>query len=154
MLPAEELERVACLLLALGGQLVEQELFERLWGEMALEHAGDRHRDRARLLGDDDDDGIGDLADADARAMACSNAYCNNAQVVILPADKAADYGTVDSLSGLRFAVESGSAGMAQAEEKGLTYTDVVDQATALLEDFILVIPILTLFLKRPKQHL
>ena len=53
-----------------GGQLVEQELFERLWGEMALEHAGDRHRDRARLLGDDDDDGIGDLADADARAMA------------------------------------------------------------------------------------
>ena len=68
MLPAEELERVACLLLALGGQLVEQELFERLWGEMALEHAGDRHRDRARLLGDDDDDGIGDLADADARA--------------------------------------------------------------------------------------
>ena len=67
-------------------------------------------------------------------AMACSNAYCNNAQVVILPADKAADYGTVDSLSGLRFAVESGSAGMAQAEEKGLTYTDVVDQATALLE--------------------
>ena len=37
---------------------------------MALEHAGDRHRDRARLLGDDDDDGIGDLADADARAMA------------------------------------------------------------------------------------
>lgn len=70
MLPAEELERVACLLLALGGQLVEQELFERLWGEMALEHAGDRHRDRARLLGDDDNDGIGDLADADARAMA------------------------------------------------------------------------------------
>lgn len=66
--------------------------------------------------------------------MECSNAYCNNAQVVILPADKAANYGTVDSLSGLRFAVESGSAGMAQAEEKGLPYTDVVDQATALLE--------------------
>ena len=67
-------------------------------------------------------------------SMSCSNAYCNNAQVVILPADKAANYGTVASLSGLRFAVESGSAGMAQAEEKGLTYTDVVDQATALLE--------------------
>jgi len=27
-------------------------------------------------------------------AMACSNAYCNNAQVVIVPADKAADYQT------------------------------------------------------------
>ena len=74
------------------------------------------------------------LTDEVTSSMACSNAYCNNAQVVILPADKAADYDTVDSLSGLRFAVESGSAGMAQAEEKGLTYTDVVDQATALLE--------------------
>ena len=74
------------------------------------------------------------LTDEVTSSMACSNAYCNNAQVVILPADKAADYGTVDSLSGLRFAVESGSAGMAQAEEKGLPYTDVVDQATALLE--------------------
>lgn len=74
------------------------------------------------------------LTDEVTSSMACSNAYCNNAQVVILPADKAADYGTVDSLSGLRFAVESGSAGMAQAEEKGLTYTDVIDQATALLE--------------------
>ena len=74
------------------------------------------------------------LTDEVTSSMACSNAYCNNAQVVILPADKAADYGTVDSLSGLRFAVESGSAGMAQAEENGLTYTDVVDQATALLE--------------------
>ena len=71
------------------------------------------------------------LTDEVTSSMACSNAYCNNAQVVILPADKAANYGTVDSLSGLRFAVESGSAGMAQAEEKGLTYTDVVDQATA-----------------------
>lgn len=74
------------------------------------------------------------LTDEVTSSMACSNAYCNNAQVVILPADKAANYGTVASLSGLRFAVESGSAGMAQAEEKGLTYTDVVDQATALLE--------------------
>ena len=74
------------------------------------------------------------LTDEVTSSMACSNAYCNNAQVVILPADKAADYDTVDSLSGLRFAVESGSAGMAQAEEKGLMYTDVVDQATALLE--------------------
>lgn len=74
------------------------------------------------------------LTDEVTSSMACSNAYCNNAQVVILPADKAANYGTVDSLSGLRFAVESGSAGMAQAEEKGLPYTDVVDQATALLE--------------------
>ena len=32
--------------------------------------------------------------------MACSNAYCNNAQVVIVPADKAADYQTVESVQG------------------------------------------------------
>lgn len=59
------------------------------------------------------------LTDEVTSSMACSNAYCNNAQVVILPADKAADYGTVDSLSGLRFAVESGSAGMAPGRGKG-----------------------------------
>ena len=55
------------------------------------------------------------LTDEVTSSMACSNAYCNNAQVVILPADKAANYGTVDSLSGLRFAVESGSAGMVRS---------------------------------------
>ena len=37
-------------------------------------------------------------------AMACSNAYCNNAQVVIVPADKAADYQTVESVKDLTFA--------------------------------------------------
>ena len=44
-------------------------------------------------------------------AMACSNAYCNNAQVVIVPADKAADYQTVESVKDLTFAAEAGSAG-------------------------------------------
>ena len=46
-------------------------------------------------------------------AMACSNAYCNNAQVVIVPADKAADYQTVESVKDLTFAAEAGSAGEA-----------------------------------------
>ena len=44
-------------------------------------------------------------------AMACSNAYCNNAQVVIVPVDVADQYQTVESLEGLVFAVENGSAG-------------------------------------------
>ena len=35
------------------------------------------------------------LTDEVKAAMDCSNAYCNNAQVVIVPADKAADYQTV-----------------------------------------------------------
>lgn len=34
-----------------------------------------------------------------------SEPYCLNGQVVVLPADKAEDYQTVDSLSGLNFAV-------------------------------------------------
>ena len=67
-------------------------------------------------------------------AMETSKAYCDNAQVVIVPADKAADYQTVDSLSGLNFAVEAGSAGKDEAEANGLSYTEVQNQAAALLE--------------------
>ena len=47
-------------------------------------------------------------------AMACSNAYCNNAQVVIVPADKASEYQTVESVKDLTFAAEAGSAGEAE----------------------------------------
>lgn len=74
------------------------------------------------------------LTDEVLSAMECSNAYCNNAQVVVLPADIADDYADAASMSGLNFAVESGSAGQAQAEANGFSYTEVVDQATAVLE--------------------
>ena len=67
-------------------------------------------------------------------AMACSNAYCNNSQVVIVPADKAADYADVEACKDLSFAVESGSAGMAEVEKLGYSFTEVKDQATALME--------------------
>ena len=67
-------------------------------------------------------------------AMECSNAYCNNAQVVIVPADKADQYQTVESLADLNFAVETGSAGEAEVSALNLSYTPVVDQATALME--------------------
>lgn len=67
-------------------------------------------------------------------AMECSNAYCNNAQIVVLPKDKADSYPTVESMKDLTFAVELGSAGMEQAEALGLNYVEVADQATALLE--------------------
>ena len=66
--------------------------------------------------------------------MECSNAYCNNAQVVIVPAEVAADYQSAESVAGLQFAVEAGSVGKDVAEDLGYTYTEVVDQATALLE--------------------
>ena len=74
------------------------------------------------------------LTDEVTSAMECSNAYCNNAQVVILPADVADQYSDAASMAGLNFAVESGSAGQDQADANGFTYTEVVDQATAVLE--------------------
>ena len=74
------------------------------------------------------------LTDEVLSSMSCSNAYCNNAQVVVLPADVAENYPDAASMADLTFAVESGSAGKTQAEENGFTYTEVVDQATAVLE--------------------
>ena len=74
------------------------------------------------------------LTDEVLSAMECSNAYCNNAQVVVLPAGVADDYADAASMADLSFAVESGSAGQAQAEENGFSYTEVIDQATAVLE--------------------
>lgn len=74
------------------------------------------------------------LTDEVTSSMECSNAYCNNAQVVVLPIDMAEKYQTVESLSDLSFAVESGSAGEAAAKELGLNYTPVSNQASALME--------------------
>lgn len=67
-------------------------------------------------------------------AMECSNAYCNNAQVVVVPADVADQYQDVDSLSGLNFAVEAGSAGEDEVSALGLNYTAVNTQADTLME--------------------
>ena len=74
------------------------------------------------------------LTDEVLAAMECTNAYLNNAQVVILPSAEAENYPDVESLSGLTFAVEAGSAGEKMAIENGFAYTSVVDQATAVLE--------------------
>ncbi len=67
-------------------------------------------------------------------AMECTKPYCNNAQVVVLPEAKAADYPDVDSLKELSFAVEAGSAGEAAAEENGLNYTSMGAQSDTLME--------------------
>ena len=74
------------------------------------------------------------LTDEVKAAMETSNAYCNNAQVVIVPADKAADYQDVESVKGLNFAVEAGSAGEAEVAAIGASYTPVTAQADALME--------------------
>ena len=67
-------------------------------------------------------------------AMECSQPYLINQQVVVVPADVADQYQSEDSLTDLAFAVEIGSAGCEVAGEKGFNYTEVADQATALLE--------------------
>lgn len=74
------------------------------------------------------------LNDEVMAAMACSDAYCNNAQIVVVPADKAAQYQTVDACKNLKFAVEQGSAGKGVAEENKFAFTEVQNQAAALME--------------------
>ena len=74
------------------------------------------------------------LTDGVKTAMECSQPYCNNQQVVIVPADKAEQYKTVEACKTLRFAVEAGSAGKNMAEANGFTFTEVDDQAKALME--------------------
>ena len=74
------------------------------------------------------------LTDEVKSAMTCSNAYCNNAQVVVVPADKAADCQTVESVAELNFAVEAGSAGEAEVTALGYSCTPVLSQADALME--------------------
>ena len=67
-------------------------------------------------------------------SMGCSEAYCNNAQVVVVKADVADQYQTVESLSGLAFAVEAGSAGEEAVKALGIEPTAVQTQASALME--------------------
>lgn len=74
------------------------------------------------------------LVDEVLNGMECSKPYCNNAQVVIVPADKADQYQTVESLSDLTFAVEAGSAGEEQVTALSLNCTPVKAQSDALME--------------------
>ncbi|MGN0993521.1 MAG: transporter substrate-binding domain-containing protein [Butyricicoccus sp.] len=74
------------------------------------------------------------LTDEVTSSMECSNAYCNNAQVVIVPADKADQYTTVEDCAELSFAVEAGSAGEAEVQALGYSSTPVLSQADALME--------------------
>ncbi len=79
---------------------VEAEFVEIDWDNKIMELGAKDHR--LRLERHDPS------PDEVTSAMACSNAYCNNSQVVVVPADKAADYQSVDACSSLNFAVESG----------------------------------------------
>lgn len=74
------------------------------------------------------------LTDEVTSSMECSDAYCNNAQVVIVKSDVADKYQDVESLKDLSFAVEAGSAGEEMAEANSLTSTPVKAQSDALME--------------------
>ncbi len=74
------------------------------------------------------------LTDEVTSAMSCSNAYCNNAQVVVVKKDVADKYTTAEACKELNFAVENGSAGKDMAAENNFNFTEVKDQATALSE--------------------
>lgn len=74
------------------------------------------------------------LGDEVKEAMECTNAYCNNAQVVIVKADGAEAYKSADDCKKLTFAVEAGSAGEKAAKENGFNYITVEKQSDALTE--------------------
>lgn len=75
------------------------------------------------------------LTDEVKSSMSCSEAYCNNAQVVVVKSDVADQYQDKDSIMDLSFAVESGSAGEQVLKDLGISnYTAVSSQADALLE--------------------
>lgn len=65
-----------------------------------------------------------------------SKAYVKNAQVVVMNADKVNDYKDIESLKGLKFVAEAGSAGEEAIKENGLDgkYTACSAQSDALLE--------------------
>ena len=64
-----------------------------------------------------------------------SKAYVKNAQVVVMAKDAVANYKDVESLKGLKFAAEAGSAGETAIKDNGLDakYTPVAAQTDALL---------------------
>lgn len=74
------------------------------------------------------------LGDEVKAAMECTNAYCDNAQVVIVKSADADKYKTAADCKDLTFAVEAGSAGEAAAKENGFKYITVTKQADALTE--------------------
>ncbi len=74
------------------------------------------------------------LNDEVMAAMSTSVPYCLNAQVLVVPAAKAADFENLTDLSGINVAVESGSAGEDAALALGANTVAVEKQADTLME--------------------
>ena len=74
------------------------------------------------------------LTDEVTSALATSNPYCKNAQVVVVPKKAADKYKDKDSIKELSFAAEAGSAGEKILKEMGYDVVSVQTQAKALME--------------------
>ena len=74
------------------------------------------------------------IGDEVLAGMEVSNAYCKNAQVVVVKEADADKYQTLDSVKELKFVVEAGSAGKDCAEENGFNFIEAETQADTLLE--------------------
>lgn len=76
------------------------------------------------------------LTDEVQNSMACTKPYVDNAQVVVMSADKVDSYKDVESMKDLKFAAEAGSAGNAAIKDNGLdaNFTAVTAQSDALME--------------------
>ena len=75
------------------------------------------------------------ISDEVKKNCAVSKAYVKNAQVVVMAKDKLDSYKDAESLKGLKFVAEAGSAGEAAIKDNGLDekYTAVSAQTDALL---------------------
>lgn len=75
------------------------------------------------------------LTDEVLASMECTNAYCDNQQVVVVKKEDVEKYQTVDSIKSLNFAIEKGSAGQKALDALGgIKYVESQDMAMALLE--------------------
>jgi len=74
------------------------------------------------------------LNDEVKAAMSTSVPYCLNAQVLVVPADKADQFANLTDLTGINVAVESGSAGEDAAIALGASTIAVEKQADTLME--------------------
>lgn len=72
------------------------------------------------------------LTDEAETNATCTNPYVLNAQVVVMKADQVAQYADAESMKGLTFAVEAGSAGKGIAEDNGYTFTEYAAQTDAM----------------------
>ncbi len=73
------------------------------------------------------------LTDDATENASCTDTYVRNAQVIVIKAENASKYTSVESLANDVIAVEAGSAGRDVAKNAGLNYTEFPYQSDALM---------------------